>query len=108
MKTQEITKEFEQILSDVIKLNGLSPESAVLSTQLILQEAGKDRRTEMIREAKLNNSNGNEDVPATFNQKKAMRNLKISFSEDIGKKEASTLIEQAVSKFNKGKPSSSK
>ncbi|MBU0477666.1 hypothetical protein KKC91_03765 [bacterium] len=106
MKTQEIKNEFEKILSDVIKLNGLSPESAVLSAQLILQEAGKDRRTEMIREAK--SDNGNEDVTATFNQKKAMRNLKISFSEDIGKKEASTLIEQAVSKFNKGKPSSSK
>jgi hypothetical protein len=100
---QQIKSDFEQILSEVIRLNGISVESAVQVSTVILQEFGKYSRCP---EAKTSGaetagvSNGEDDEePATFNQKKALKNLKIGFSDNIGKTEASKLIESAVSKF---------
>ncbi len=93
---QQIKSDFEQILSEVLKINGISVDSAVQVSTVILQEFGKYNRCP---EGIVEDNNGSEEVPATFNQKKAMRNLKISFPEAIGKVEASQLIESAVSKF---------
>ncbi len=106
---QQIKSDFEQILSEVIKINGVSVESAVHVATVILQESGKYNRCP---EAKTSNAetagvfNGEDDEePATFNQKKALKNLKIGFSDNIGKVEASKLIEQAVQQLNDRKNS---
>jgi len=99
MKTiQEIKSNFEQILEEVIKINGLAVESATQVATAILQESGKFERTEM-----LNGNNGNRSSngkPATFSQKRALRNLGIKYNNNIDKTEASKLIEQAVQRFN--------
>jgi hypothetical protein len=92
---QQIKSDFEQILSEVIKINGISVESAVHVSTVMLQEFGKYNRCPEIK-----TENGDDEVvPATDSQKKAMRNLRISFPDAIGKAEASQLIESAVSKF---------
>ena len=104
---QEIKNEFEQILSEVIKINGISVESATQVAQVILQESGKFQRTEMMNQARLNsngntnNGNGNNNgyQPATNKQKIAMENLEIKFNKNISKTEASRLIEQAISQL---------
>ena len=105
METQEIKQEFEQILSEVIRINGLSAESAISVATAILQESGKFRRTEMLKEARANsNTNGrNGNQPATFSQKRALRNLRITYDGNISKAEASRLIEQAVQQLNRRK-----
>jgi hypothetical protein len=105
MKTiQEIKGDFEQVLSEVIKINGVSIEAAIQTAVVILQEAGKDRRAETYRQQRLNiNGNGNNNnhanggkAPATDNQKNAMDNFGIEYSEDITKAEASALLEKAI------------
>lgn len=103
MKTiQEIKSNFEQILSEVIKINGISTESATQVAAVILQESGKFERTEMLNGSRNGNRNGNSNgnQPATFNQKRALTNLEIKYDKNISKSEASKLIEQAVQKFN--------
>ncbi|MBN1794248.1 MAG: hypothetical protein JW844_04730 [Candidatus Omnitrophica bacterium] len=95
MKTlQQIKSDFEQILSEVLRINGISVESAVQVSTVILQESGKYNRCPEIK-----TENEDEFVFATESQKKAMRNLRISFPEEIGKTEASQLIESAVTKL---------
>lgn len=96
MKTiQQIKSDFEQILSEVVRINGISVESAVQVSTVILQESGKYNRCPGIK-----TENGDDEVvPATDSQKKAMRNLRISFPDTIGKAEASQLIESAVTKL---------
>jgi len=96
---QQIKSDFEQILSEVLKINGISVESAVQVSTVILQESGKYNRCP---ETKTENGD-NEIVPATESQKKAMSNFKLSFPEDISKAEASQLIEQAIEKANSRK-----
>ena len=94
---QQIRSDFEQILSEVLKISGISVDSAVQISSAILQEFGKYNRCP---DGIADNNNGSEEVPATFNQRKAMRNLKISFPEAISKVEAGRMIESAVSKFS--------
>jgi len=94
--TNEIISDFEQILSEVIKMDGVSDEvSAVQVSAVILQEYGKYNRFPNMK----NENNGGEIATATFQQRKAMKNLKLSFPEDISKSEASKVIEVAVEKF---------
>jgi len=70
MKTiQEIKTIFEQILSEVLKINGISVDSAVQVSTVILQESGKYNRCP---EGIADDNKISEEVPATFNQKKAM------------------------------------
>ena len=94
---QQIRSDFEQILSEVLKISGISVDSAVQISSAILQEFGKYNRCPS---GIADDSNGSEEVPATFNQRKAMRNLKIDFPEAISKVEAGRMIESAVSKFS--------
>ena len=98
---QEIKADFEQILTEVIKINGISIESATQVATVILQESGKDRRSE-IYQSKFNGNN-NSFQPATDRQKIAMENLEIKFNKNISKAEASKLIEEAVQKLNGNK-----
>jgi hypothetical protein len=93
---QQIKSDFEQILSEVVKINGISVESAVQVATVILQEAGKYNRCPEINE---NNGNGSGFQPATDNQKQAMKNLKLVYTENISKSDASKQIEQAVARL---------
>ena len=97
---QQIRSDFEQILSEVLKISGISVDSAVQISSAILQEFGKYNRCPAGIAENGNNDDSSEEMPATFNQKKAMRNLKISFPEAISKVEAGRMIESAVSKFS--------
>lgn len=119
MKTiQEIKTIFEQILSEVARINGIPIESATQVATVILQESGKFERTEMMNQARQNNnySNGNQQpalnnngngsnnggkAPATDKQKNALDNFGITYSEDITKAEASVLLDKAISEVKK-------
>jgi hypothetical protein len=99
MKTvEEIKSDFEEVLSDLSKIDGMTPESTVQVATVILQESGKDRRAE-IYNSKNNgfnrnyNSNGN-DKPITEKQKKFMQDLGITVTPNMTSRQASELIEQ--------------
>ena len=101
METQEIKEQFKQTLEEVTKINGITTESAVQVATVILQESGKDRRAELLRETRLNNNgfnknNKNGNQPATYKQKNALRNFGIKYSNNITKSEASRLIDEAI------------
>ena len=91
--TQEIKTEFEQVLSEVSKINGMTAESAVQVATMILQESGKFQRTET-----MHNGNGNGDKPASPKQIKFLQDLGIPTESGITSRKASELIEA-----NKGK-----
>lgn|SRR3989338_842426 len=99
MKTiQEIKTDFEQILSDVSKINGMTTESAVQVTTMILQESGKFQRTQMMNGNRNGNTNSNGgDKPITEKQKKFMQDLGITVTPDMTSREASRLIDQSRS-----------
>ena len=92
--TQEIKTEFEQVLSEVSRINGMTAESAVQVATMILQESGKFQRTETMHNG---NSNGN-DKPASPKQIKFLQDLGILVEPGMTSKKASELIE-----VNKGK-----
>ena len=103
MQTQEIYQQFEEILSELRDIQGLPAESVVQVAQVILAEAGKDRRTELLREARMNNNNGSERngiQPATERQKNALTRFGIEYSDDITKSEAYELLEKAFEQLN--------
>ena len=115
MKTIEIKEQFEQILSDLKEIEDLPSENAVQVAQVILTEAGKDRRAELLREARSGNngfynssynSENGVDQPATERQKKALRNFKIPYKPNISKIEASALIDEAYKKLERDKEGS--
>jgi len=91
--TQEIKIEFEQVLSEVSKISGMTAESAVQVATMILQESGKFQRTET-----MHNGNSNGDKPASPKQIKFLQDLGILVEPGITSKKASELIE-----VNKGK-----
>ena len=91
--TQEIKTEFEQVLSEVSRINGMAAESAVQVATMILQESGKFQRTET-----MHNGRNNNDKPATEKQIKFLQDLGILVEPGITSKKASELIEA-----NKGK-----
>ena len=104
---QEIKSNFEQILSDVIKIQGLPVESATQVAAVILQESGKFERTEMLnnnRNGNRVNSNGN-DKPATEKQKKFLQDLGIAVTPNMTSREASRLIESSNGKGRASAPS---
>ena len=93
--TQEIKADFEQILSEVSKISGVTPDTAVQVSTVILQESGKFQRTEIMHNGRNNNGN---DKPATEKQIKFLQDLGIIVESGITSKKASELIE-----VNKGK-----
>ena len=99
---QQIKSDFEQILSEVVRINGISVESAVQVATVILQESGKFERTEMMNNNGFNrnNSNGN-DKPVTEKQKKYLQDLGIAVTPNMTSREASKLIDDA--RNNKGR-----
>ena len=101
METAQIKTEFDQIIAEEMKTNGLSIEQATDVAKVILQESGKFKRTEMLNHSTQNgNSNGNGNAPATEKQKEALKNFRISFPDSISKGEASKLLEEAIEKKN--------
>lgn len=98
MKTiQEIKSDFEQILSEVVKISGISIDSAVQVSAVILQESGKFQRTEMMN----NNRNGNNSSsgkPATQKQLKYLQDLGIAVTPNMTSREASRLIQSSNGK----------
>ncbi len=110
MKTSEINKEFEKILSALRKVEGLPLESIVQVAQVILQESGKDRRTELMRESHTNcngdSSKNSNDVPATPRQKNALKNFGIKYRDDITKAEASELLDKAFAELESNRENS--
>lgn len=104
METAQIKTEFDQIIADEMKTNGLSTEQAVDVAKTIMQEAGKFKRTEMMNHSKQNGTaNGNGTAPASDKQKDFMRKLKISFSDNVTKGEAIKLIDAELTKPKDGK-----
>lgn len=104
MRTEEIYQQFEQILSDLRGIEGLPEDSVVQVAQAILHEAGKDRRTELLRDVKSCNNGGNGNSmninPATPKQVIALRNFGIRVENDITKAEAYKLLEEAFNKLH--------
>ena len=99
---QQIKSDFEQILSEVVRINGISVESAVQVATVILQESGKFERTEMMNNNGFNrnNSNGN-DKPVSEKQRKFLQDLGVKVIPKTSR-EASELIEQLCGN-NKGR-----
>lgn len=86
-KVQRYVEEFNAIFE---KLTGKGKTQAAIG---ILQEMGKDRRLQEIVNRK-NGNNNNEQ--ATERQKNFLRSLEVEFPENIAKKEASALINEAL------------
>ena len=108
MKTIEIKEQFEQILRDLNTIEDFRPESAIQVAQVILQESGKDRRTELLRDARVSNNGFNSSQnkangaqPATERQKNALMRFGIDFSDDITKSEAYEILEKAFEKLDR-------
>jgi len=81
MKTiHEIKTVFEQILSEVARINGIPIESATQVATVILQESGKFERTEMMNNNGFSRNNGN-------NISKPISEKQIKFLQDLGIKE---------------------
>ncbi len=92
--TQEVRNEFEQILSDVSRISGITSDSAVQVATAILRESGKFQRTQMLQNRNTGNRNSNQ--PATDKQKDYMKQLGINFDDSITKAQASDEIEKAT------------
>ena len=90
METAQIIEQFKQVLAE-IKLQGLPIEQATDVAKIILQESGKFKRTEMMNNhsPKNGDSNGNGNASATDKQKEALKNFRVSFSDDITTTESS-------------------
>jgi len=96
-------EQFTHIFYELKERDDMIPETAVQTAQVILQEAGKDRRAAMFQDARATNGfanrytgkrqNGN--IPATTKQKNALNNFGVDFKEDITKAEASELLDKA-------------
>ncbi|MBI5872316.1 hypothetical protein HZB88_04505 [archaeon] len=102
MKTiQEIKTDFEQVLSDLSKISGMTPESSIQVATIILQESGKDRRAEIYNSKNngfnRNYNSNNNDKPITEKQKKFMQDLGITVTPNMTSREASRLIDQSRS-----------
>jgi len=93
--TQEIKADFEQILSDVNKISGVTPDTAVQVSTAILQESGKFQRTAILNS---NGNNNHSNKPASPKQIKFLQDLGIDVEQGLTSKQASELIEA-----NKGK-----
>lgn len=104
METDQINQEFQGILSQVSQINGVPVESAVRVATVILQEAGKYRRTRVLRGMRMGNDRseyGNSNgEPATDKQKAALKNFGVEFRNGITKQEASELISEMIEECN--------
>ena len=85
MEIQNKIEEYASLLEQIKTRIQDSSEAVV-----ILEQIGKDKRTELIQGLQ----NPNSDIPATEKQKKYMDSLGIEYSDDVTKKDASDMIEQ--------------
>lgn len=101
MKTiQEIKQDFEQIFAEVSRINGITTDSATEVAKVILQESGKNSRTQAMQSNNDSNARRayNSNAPATEKQKYMLKKLKVDFQENISKSEASRLLDNALGK----------
>ena len=106
MKTiQEIKQDFEQIFAEVSGISGMTTDSATEIAKVILQESGKNSRTQAMNEKSNSNAKRayNSNVPATEKQKYLMKLRGINFQADVSKSEASRLIDNALGKKSEEK-----
>lgn len=102
MDIKTITTEFKLIFVELNSLIPLDTAMKVESAKVILEELGRYRRGESARESRQNGHTViNSDAPATDKQKEYMRNLKITFKDDINKGEAAKLIDAVTKKDGK-------
>lgn len=100
MELERKINEFDQILKVITAHRDLSSEPLIEAGAVILQEVGKDRRAEILRDLRFNNRMVNSDA-ATEKQKSALRRFGIEFSGGITKQEASGLLSEAIENRNK-------
>lgn len=101
MKTaQEIKNEFEQVFSEISSINGVSADSAIQVATVILQESGKNNRTQLMNASNNSNEKGSysSNVPATEKQKYTLKKNGVSFPDNISKSEASKLLDSVLGK----------
>jgi hypothetical protein len=89
------TEEFKQILGDVKSIEGMNPEKAVDVALTLVQESGKDKRTEIMNGNRNGNGSNGGDKPITEKQKKFMQDLGITVTPNMTSREASRLIDQS-------------
>ncbi|MFB6167006.1 MAG: hypothetical protein ABEJ62_01970 [Candidatus Nanohaloarchaea archaeon] len=76
--------------------HGFESDTATELAEQVLEEIGKDRRTDTIQQGRedLRDTEGPE--PATERQKEYLDDLGVEYEEDITKEEASELIDEAT------------
>jgi hypothetical protein len=110
MEIENMIEQFTHIFYELKEREDMIPETAVQTAQVILQEAGKDRRAAMFQDARATNGFGNRytsrrqngNIPATTKQKNALNNFGIDFKDDITKADASELLDKAFEQLNNG------
>ena len=93
MNLESKIQEFDQILKVITAHRDLPSEPLVEAGAVILQEIGKDRRAEILRDLRFNSRMVNSDS-ATEKQKAALRTFGIEISSGITKQEASALLSE--------------
>jgi hypothetical protein len=110
MEIEDMIEQFTHIFYELKERDDMIPETAVQTAQVILQEAGKDRRAAMFQDSRATNGFGNRytsrrhngDIPATKKQKNALNNFGIDFREGISKADASELLDKAFEQLDNG------
>lgn len=95
MNLERKIQEFDQILKVITAHRDLPSEPLIEAGAVILQEVGKDRRAEILRDLRFNNRMFNSDS-ATEKQKAALRRFGIEVSDAMTKPEASHLLSEAI------------
>ena len=95
MELEKKIDEFDQILKLITAHRDLPSEPLIEAGKTILQEVGKDRRTEILRDLRFNNRMVNSDS-ATEKQKAALKRFGIEVSNGLTKQEASALLSEVI------------
>ena len=88
---------FEGMLKEVLGIEGIDSDKAVNVASILVQEYGKNKRTEILREARSNgHSDQVNDQKVTEKQLKFLKQLKVEVPEGTTKRQASEMIAEAV------------
>ena len=95
MNLERKIQEFDQILKVITAHGDLPAEPLIEAGSVILQEVGKDRRAEILRDLRFNHRVVNVE-PATDKQRAALKRFGLEFRNGITKQEASALLSEAI------------
>ena len=88
---------FEDMLKEVLSIEGIDSDKAVNVASILVQEYGKNKRTEILREARSNgHSESSANSEATEKQLKFLKQLNVEVPEGTTKRQASEMIAEAV------------